>query len=99
MVTSFTVALASFPSSFSMMSHWDSWVTFTALWWSWSAANVTATPTPTPAASVNKIRIMVISYSRFSLPGGDLHRPAHSSDDAAATTLTPAGAHLSRSSG
>jgi hypothetical protein len=23
----------------------ESWVTFTALWWSWSAANETATPT------------------------------------------------------
>jgi hypothetical protein len=55
-VTSTTVALAAFPSSFSMMSRRESWVTFTALWWSWSAANVTATPTPMPAASVNKVR-------------------------------------------
>ena len=28
-VTSTTVALAAFPSSFSMMSRWESWVTFT----------------------------------------------------------------------
>src|SRR5262245_32397726 len=58
------------------MSRWESWVTFTTLWWSWWAANVTATPTPMPAASVNRVRIMVISFWRFSLPGGDLRRPA-----------------------
>src|SRR5688500_3730561 len=29
-----------------------------------------------PAASVNRVRIMVISFWRFSLPGGDLRRPA-----------------------
>src|SRR5262249_30827959 len=65
-VTSTAVALAVFPSSFSMMSRWESWVTFTALSWSWSSANVTATPTPMPAASVNRVRIMIISLTALA---------------------------------
>ena len=57
-VTSTTVALAAFPSSFSMMSRWDSWVTFTWPFPVCWARVIPPTPMTVQTARARNVRYM-----------------------------------------